>query len=283
MSYKLFIGRWSPFHTGHKYIIDSYVNNGHKVCIAIRDTKLSKQDPFSFELRKKLIEDYYKGNVEIIKIPDIDQVIVGREVGYSIAQVPEKIKNISGTKEREKEKPLFNNGKGFCLWFTGLPCSGKTTLVNTYRTSIQNHIIQILDGDKFRKEVTPHLGFSKLDRILNLKTAFEIIQVLVNNGVLVLAGFVSPNRMTRNDMKKIMGDRFKEIYVKCSVEECMFRDVKGMWELAKKGKIKNFTGYNDPYEKPENPDLIIDTEKENLPGSIIKLDEYIEGLYNANT
>lgn len=279
MSYKLFIGRWSPFHKGHKYIIDSYVNNGHKVCIAIRDTKLSKKDPFNYELRKKLIMDYYKNKVEIIKVPDIDQVIVGRGVGYGLAKTPEAIYDISGTKEREKEKPLFNNGKGFCLWLTGLPCSGKTTIMNTYKTSIQDHTIQILDGDKFRKVVTPHLGFSKLDRMLNLQAAFDIIQVLVNNGVLVLADFVSPNRMVRNDMKKMMGDRFKEIYVKCSAEECKKRDVKGMWKLAAEGKIKDFTGYNSPYEEPEKPDLIIDTEKENQFDSIIKLDEFIEGLY----
>jgi len=282
LSYKLFIGRWSPFHAGHKYIIDSYVNNGHKVCIGIRDTKLSKKDPFSFELRKKLIKEYYNENVEIIKVPDIDQVIVGRGVGYSIAQAPEEIKNISGTKEREKEKPLFNNGKGYCLWFTGLPCSGKTTLINTYKTSVQNHTIQIFDGDKFRKEVTPHLGFSKHDRVINLKAAFEIIEVLVNNGVLVLAGFVSPNKMIRKNMKKMMGSRFKEIYVKASKEECMYRDVKGMWELAKTGKIKNFTGYNAPYEEPENPDLIINTEIESLQESYIKLNNYIGTLY-ANT
>lgn len=284
MSYKLFIGRWSPFHEGHKYIIDSYVNNGHKVCIGIRDTKLSENDPFSFELRKQLIENYYKDNenVEIIKIPDIDQVCVGRGVGYAISEVPEGIKNISGTKEREKEKPLFNNGNGTCIWFTGLPCSGKTTLMNEYVNTNKYIVgkeyktIQILDGDTFRKEVTPHLGFSKLDREINLRTAFDIIKILVNNGVIVFAGFVSPNRELRNEFKNELGNKFKEIYVKASKEECMFRDVKGMWELAKTGKIKNFTGYDAEYQKPDNPDLIIDTEKNNLQESLNILNKFIE-------
>jgi adenylylsulfate kinase len=285
--YKLFIGRWSPFHKGHKYIIDSYVNNGHKVCIAIRDTKLSKQDPFSFELRKKLIDDYYKGNksVEVIKIPDIDQVCVGRGVGYGISEVPEEIKNISGTKEREKEKPLFNDGKGACLWFTGLPCSGKTTLIKYYSSHINNKFkmdewidLHILDGDAFRKEVTPHLGFSKLDRIRNLQTAFDIIKPLVNNGVVVLAGFVSPIRKTREAMKKELGNKFKEIYVKASADTCSKRDVKGMWKLAKEGKIKDFTGYSAEYEEPENPDLVIDTDKLNVIDSIKLIEKLIKEI-----
>jgi len=292
MKYKLFIGRWSPFHKGHKYIIDSYVNNGHKVCIAIRDTKLSKEDPFSFELRKKLIDNYYKDNknVEIIKIPDVDQVCVGRGIGYAISEVPEQIKNISGTKEREKEKPLFNNGKGVCLWFTGLPCSGKTTLINAFKTiysECENILrdmgsslkpgdldIQILDGDTFRKEVTPHLGFSNPDRILNLKTAFDIIKPLVNTGVIVLAGFVSPIRAVRDNMKKMLGNKFKEIYVKCSAEICAKRDVKGMWKLAKEGKIKDFTGFSAEYEEPENPDIVIDTDKLDIIDSIKLITKY---------
>lgn len=281
MSYKLFIGRWSPFHEGHKYIIDSYLNNGHKVCIAIRDTKLSKEDPFSFELRYKLIDNYYEDNpnVEIIKIPDIDQVCIGRGVGYAISETPEEIKNISGSKERKKEKPLFNNGKGVCLWFTGLPCAGKTTLIKEYiRTIDKNESIQILDGDTFRKEVTPHLGFSKLDRMINLEIAFSIIKILVNNGVVVLAGFVSPIRKTRESMKEKLGSKFKEIYIKADPETCSKRDVKGMWKLAREGKIKDFTGYNAEYETPENPDLIINTDELNIYDSIHKLDEFIKGI-----
>ena len=281
MSYKLFIGRWSPFHAGHKYIIDSYVNNGYKVCIAIRDTKLSEKDPFNIELREKLIKDYYKDNenVKVIRIPDIDQVCVGRGIGYAISEVPESIENISGTKERTKEKPLFNDGKGCCFWFTGLPCSGKTTLINKYAESQNKYTIQIVDGDEFRKEVTPHLGFTKIDRILNLKAAFDIINILVKNGVIVLAGFVSPNKKVRNDMKKMLGNKFKEIYVKCSTEVCKIRDVKGMWKKAEAGEIKEFTGYSAEYEEPENPDLIINTENEDLKMSVVNLSNYLDGLY----
>ena len=103
MKYKMFIGRWSPFHEGHKYIIDSYVNNGHNVCIAIRDTEPDDNNPFPIHIRQKMIEAVYADadNVIVIAIPDIEMVCVGRGVGYGIMKVPDEIKEISGTKVRE--------------------------------------------------------------------------------------------------------------------------------------------------------------------------------------
>jgi adenylylsulfate kinase len=105
MSKKLFIGRWSPFHAGHKYIVDSYVANGLEVCIAVRDTPLDIKNPYSADLRKRMIEAVYAGNdlVSVIVIPDIDTVCVGRGVGYAIMQVPENIENISATAIRAGE------------------------------------------------------------------------------------------------------------------------------------------------------------------------------------
>ena len=123
----LFIGRWMPFHEGHKYIIDSFRKNGRKVAIAVRDTPVTKEQPFSTELRIRLIEKALP-NVEVFKIPDIDEVVVGRDVGYSIVQVPERIKSISGTKIREHKLIEFNEGNGMCFWFTGLSGAGKTTI-----------------------------------------------------------------------------------------------------------------------------------------------------------
>jgi len=103
MKYCLFIGRWSPFHEGHKYIIDSFVNNGKNVCIAVRDTELDDKNPYPAEVRKKMIERVYKDkpNVKVIIIPDIEMVCVGRNVGYGIIKVPDDIKIISGTAIRE--------------------------------------------------------------------------------------------------------------------------------------------------------------------------------------
>lgn len=103
MKYHLFIGRWSPFHKGHQYIIDSMVNNGKAVCVAIRDTPQSEKDPFTVDQRKAMIEATYLGNpmVKVIAIPDIEMVCVGRDVGYGIMQAPEEIQKISGTGVRQ--------------------------------------------------------------------------------------------------------------------------------------------------------------------------------------
>jgi len=105
VKYTLFIGRWSPFHRGHQYIIDSFVKNGKPVCIAIRDTKISDKDPYTAEERKEMIESVYKDNplVKIIIIPDIEGVCIGRDVGYYIVEVPENISIISATKIRAGE------------------------------------------------------------------------------------------------------------------------------------------------------------------------------------
>jgi len=105
MKYHLFIGRWSPFHNGHKYIIDSVLKSGHNVCIAIRDTPQSEQDPYPALIRKEMIEAVYGEDprVKIIIIPDIEMVCVGRGVGYLIMRVPEEVENISATKIRGKE------------------------------------------------------------------------------------------------------------------------------------------------------------------------------------
>ena len=273
MKYKLFIGRWSPFHDGHKYIIDSYVNNGQAVCIAIRDTPISESDPFTAELRKHKIEKIYKGNplVKVITIPDIDTVCVGRDVGYSIMQVPQNISTISGTKERKKTK----GSRGKCIWLTGLPCSGKTILANVYSNMYlkKNEIDhQILDGDVFRKEMTPRLGFSQKDRRENVLMAATIAKTVINYGAVVVCAFVSPSIKVRSEVKKLIGiNNFIEIYVKASPKECIKRDTKGMWRSALKGEIKDFTGVDSPYDIPTNADGIIDTEKLTIGESVYKL------------
>lgn len=266
---KLFIGRWSPFHEGHKYIIDSFINNGESVCIAIRDTQLSEKDPFPTELRKKIIENYYSGSdkVKVIVIPDIDGVCVGRGVGYSIMQVPENIEIISGTKKRQIKESNFNDGKGSVFWFTGIPCSGKTTLVNILNQKIKKDSY-IIDGDVFRKTVTPHLGFSIEDRIENIRTAARIAKVLKNHGLIVFCAFVSPLQKMRDIAREIIGDGFYEILVSCTTEECIKRDVKGMYRKALKGEIQYFTGLDGVYENSIYPDLTIDTEKLSIRESI---------------
>jgi len=282
MKYNLFIGRWAPFHEGHKYIIDSFINNGKAVCIGIRDTPMSIKDPFTAENRKKIIDRYYKDNpkVKSIIIPDIESVCVGRGVGYNIIDVPQDIKIISGTKTRQVKNKVWNNGKGRVIWLTGMPCSGKTTIINGVKEIIDKLYpvdYQILDGDVFRKEVTPHLGFSENDRMLNLETAAKIAKTLKDQGLIVLAGFVSPLNDMRDCIKNIIGDNFYLVHIKASQNACSKRDVKGMWAKAKDGEIKGFTGYDAPYEDPKNPDLVLNSELDSLKMCTDKIMNLITG------
>jgi len=169
--------------------------------------------------------------------------------------------------------------KGFTAWFTGLPCCGKTTVADKVAEILKSkgYKVERLDGDIVREYLTSGLGFSKKDRDENIKRASFVAKLLTRNGVAVLATFVSPYKERRNKSRKEIG-AFVEIYVKCPVEICMKRDVKGMYKKALAGKIKNFTGVDDPYEAPENPELIIETDKETVDESVDKVLKKLEEL-----
>jgi len=150
------------------------------------------------------------------------------------------------------------------FWFTGLPCSGKTTvadIVAEESKSYKSIKVVRLDGDVVRKGLCKDLGFSKEDRRINLERIGYICKLLNDNDIIVLATFVSPYKDIRQWLKDTIGDeQFVEVFCKCSVEECIKRDVKGMYAKAIKGEIKNFTGVSDPFEDPESPEIILDTE-----------------------
>ena len=151
--------------------------------------------------------------------------------------------------------------KGVTVWFTGLPCSGKTTIADKVADVLRanGHKVERLDGDTVRKGLTSDLGFSKEDRDENIKRVTFVAHLLTRNGVKVLATFVSPYRERRKESRMEIGD-FIEVYVRCSLDECIRRDVKGMYKKALAGEIKDFTGVDDPYEEPENPELVLDTD-----------------------
>ena len=154
---------------------------------------------------------------------------------------------------------------GFTAWFTGIPCSGKTTIADRVAEILREkgYKVERLDGDIVRKGLTSDLGFSKEDRDENIKRVTFVAKLLTRNDVAVLATFVSPYRERRAKTRQEIGS-FVEVYTRCPVEVCMERDVKGMYEKALAGEIKNFTGVDDPYEEPENPELILDTDKESI-------------------
>src|SRR4029453_19392193 len=152
--------------------------------------------------------------------------------------------------------------KGFTLWFTGLSGAGKTTISTIVEDQLgeRGWRVEVLDGDVVRENLSKGLGFSKEDRDTNIRRIAFVADLLSRNGVPVITAAISPYREIRDEARRLMGDRFIEVFVKASVEVCAERDVKGLYEKAFKGEIKEFTGVSDPYEPPLNPELTLDTE-----------------------
>ncbi len=169
--------------------------------------------------------------------------------------------------------------RGVTVWFTGLPCCGKTTVANRVAEILRSggYRVERLDGDIVRKSLTSDLGFSREDRDENIKRVTFVAKLLTRNGVIVLATFVSPYRERRRKTREEIGE-FVEVYVRCPIEVCMERDVKGMYRRALAGEVKNFTGVDDPYEEPKDPELTLDTDRETVDESVRKVLDKLEEL-----
>ncbi len=168
--------------------------------------------------------------------------------------------------------------KGFTLWFTGLSGAGKTTISKFVETELRDRgsRVEVLDGDIVRENLSKGLGFSKEDRDTNIRRIAFVADLLSRNGVPVITAAISPYRELRDEARETMGDRFIEVFVKASVEVCAERDVKGLYEKAFKGEIKEFTGVSDPYEPPLNPELTLDTEHESAEESAARIVSLLE-------
>src|SRR5213593_3940153 len=172
---------------------------------------------------------------------------------------------------------------GFCLWFTGLSGSGKTTITNLLVKELRarGSRVEVLDGDVVRENLSKGLGFSKEDRDTNIRRIAFVADLLSRNGVPVITAAISPYREIRDEARETMGDRFIEVFVKASVEVCAERDVKGLYEKAFKGEIKEFTGVSDPYEPPLNAEIVVDTENESVDESARKVIDYVDARVGA--
>ena len=170
--------------------------------------------------------------------------------------------------------------KGFTVWFTGLSGSGKTTLSRMVESELRRRgmkKVELLDGDVIRTQLSKGLGYSKEDRDANIKRIGFVCKLLSRNGVIAIAAAISPYREGRDFNRKEIGD-FVEIYCKCSLEVCIQRDVKGLYKKALAGEINNYTGIDDPYEEPLNPEVVLDTGRETPEESVKKIIGKLESL-----
>jgi adenylylsulfate kinase len=150
------------------------------------------------------------------------------------------------------------------IWFTGLPSAGKSTLANVLCRRLFSIGVQgyVLDGDNIRHGLNSDLGFSPEDRMENIRRIAEVAKLFVDAGMIAMTAFISPYRGDRLTARKLMRKReFIEVYAKCSIDECESRDPKGLYKQARSGALKSFTGVSAPYEEPENPEIVLETDK----------------------
>lgn len=169
--------------------------------------------------------------------------------------------------------------KGFILWFTGLSGSGKTTITKALEPELKARgcKVEILDGDVVRTNLSKGLGFSQEDRDTNIRRIGFVAHLLSRNGVVAMTAAISPYRAIRDEIRA-MDPNFVEVYVTAPLEVCEGRDVKGLYAKARAGEIKGFTGIDDPYEEPVNPEIICYTERESVEESVKKVLTKLEQL-----
>jgi adenylyl-sulfate kinase len=153
--------------------------------------------------------------------------------------------------------------RGFTLWFTGLSGSGKTTVSRIVAQILRDRgkKVEILDGDVVRMNLSKGLGFSKEDRDINIRRIGFVCHLLSRNGIVAIGAAISPYKAIRDENRALIGD-FVEVYARCTMDELVKRDVKGLYKKALAGEIKGFTGVDDPYEPPEKPEIVFDSDKE---------------------
>ncbi len=179
-------------------------------------------------------------------------------------------------KDRERQ----NGHGGSIIWFTGLSGSGKSTLAHAVELELHNlgYRTTVLDGDNVRHGLCGDLGFSEQDRMENIRRIGQVARLFVDAGVIVLTAFISPNRVDRQRVRMMVEQErdFIEVFCNCQLEICEQRDVKGLYQRARKGEIKEFTGISSPYEAPENAELIVNTGDLSVGESVLEVLGYLD-------
>jgi len=174
-----------------------------------------------------------------------------------------------------KEEILRQSAK--VIWFTGFSGSGKTTLASNLEKELffRRFFCQVLDGDNIRSGINSNLGFSKEDRLENIRRISEVSKLLINTGMITICSFISPTEEIRQMAKNIIGEKdFIEVFLNTPLEVCEQRDTKGLYKRARAGEIKDFTGISSPFEAPKNPDIVIDT-------SVTSIKDAVELIFNT--
>ncbi len=169
--------------------------------------------------------------------------------------------------------------RGATLWLTGLSGSGKSTIAVAAEGALieRGHMAYVLDGDNVRHGLNKDLGFSPEDRTENIRRIGEVAKLFTDAGALVFASFISPYRADRDGVRELFAEGdFIEVYVAATLETCERRDVKGLYQKARKGEIPEFTGISAPYEEPERPELVLDTNRQSVPESVAQLLGHLE-------
>jgi adenylylsulfate kinase len=172
------------------------------------------------------------------------------------------------------------------IWLTGLPASGKTTISKALHPRLKElgFKVELLDGDTVRKELSPELGFTKEAREIHARRVVYLCKLLSRNGVISVVSLISPYREFRRYARSEtnMNNNFYEVYVKCSLGACIRRDPKGLYKKALSGEIKDLTGLQDPYEEPESPEVIVNTERQTLEECVNVILERVLQTNNNN-
>jgi len=293
----LIIGRWQPWHEGHRELFKAALSRAERVAIGVRATHDTDQkNPFSFEEVKKFIDEDlkkdYSGKYVVVELPNITDVIYGRDVGYNVEKITfeDEVEKISATNVRKSmnltpvkhevdslEREKRSGHKGAVIWLTGLSGSGKTTLAQKIERRLfdKGCNVYMLDGDNIRDGLNSNLGFSDADREENIRRIGEVAALFARAGFIVITAFISPFMNDRKKALKAFKDNSYEIYLSCDLETCEKRDPKGLYKKARIGEIKDFTGIDSPYEVPKSPNLEIDTQSLSIEKSEKALYEFI--------
>ena len=178
---------------------------------------------------------------------------------------------------RDERENLLSQ-KSRLLWLTGLSGSGKSTVANALdiRLNEMGKATYLLDGDNIRLGINSDLGFSKEDRNENIRRISEIGKLFVDSGLITIACFISPLKVNREMARKTIGDDFIEVFIDCPLDECEKRDPKNLYKKARKGLIKEFTGISAPYEKPEDPEIVVNTKEKTVDQCVDQILDYLK-------